>query len=152
MKQGIALICGLLLASLAACGDRGEPGAGGSEEATGGTARAEEAAVDAAQAWLELVDSGNYGESWEEAAAYFRGAVAKEEHVHSLEAVRAPLGELVSRELATKGYHTALPGVPDGRYVVAQFRASFAGKQEALETVTAMLDSDEWRVAGYYIK
>lgn len=150
MKPTIALICGLLIASLAACGDRGGRRAGdkGSTEAK----QSEAAAFEAAQAWLELIDSGNYGESWEEAAAYFRGQVGKEQFVQAMEATRPPLGELVKRELSSKEYRTALSGAPDGHYMVALFRTSFTGKQDAVETVTAMLDSDEWRVAGYFIK
>ena len=35
-------------------------------------------AVKAAEAWLALVDSGDYSKSWDAAAAYFRGAVTKE--------------------------------------------------------------------------
>ena len=40
---------------------------------------AEEAAVAASQAWLALVDEGNYSGSWEEAAEYFRAAVTVEQ-------------------------------------------------------------------------
>jgi hypothetical protein len=46
-----------------------------------------------------------------------------------------------------------LAGAPDGEYVVFQFNSSFAHKATALETVTAMKDTDGvWRVAGYSIK
>lgn len=111
------------------------------------------AAVTAATAWLELIDNGKYGVSWEEAAAYFKGAVTKEYWQQTLGAVRKPLGVLISRELRSKSYTQSLPGAPDGEYVVIQFSASFENKKSAVETVTPMLDNDgTWRVSGYFVK
>jgi hypothetical protein len=113
----------------------------------------EMAAVAAAQAWLTLVDEGNYGESWETAAPYFQNAIPKEQWEQMLIAVRTPLGSLVSREPLNSAYTQSLPGAPDGEYVVIQFKASFINKKSAVETVTPMLGSDgSWRVSGYYIK
>ena len=113
----------------------------------------EAAALAAAKTWLELIDHGKYGESWEAAAAYFKGAVTKEYWEQTLAAVRKPLGAVVSRELESKTYAQSLPGAPDGEYVVIQFNTSFGKKKSAIETVTPMLDTDgNWRVAGYFIK
>jgi hypothetical protein len=114
---------------------------------------AEKAAVEVAENWLLLVDREKYGESWDEAASYFQGAVSKPQWQQSMEAVRRPLGKKISRTLKSKNYHTSLPGAPDGEYVVIQFQTSFEHKQSALETVTPMMDKDgHWRVSGYYIK
>ena len=42
-----------------------------------------------------------------------------------------------------------MPGAPDGEYVVIQYRAAFANKAEAVETVTPMLDKGgTWRCPG----
>lgn len=113
----------------------------------------EEQAVAAALAWLALVDAGDYDQSWETAAAYFRNAVAKEKWHRMLTAVRRPLGALVSRDLASKAFTRTLPGAPDGDYVVIRFDASYENKASAIETVTPMRDSDgQWRVSGYFIK
>ncbi len=114
---------------------------------------AERAAVEAAEVWLELVDLENYGESWEGAANYFQGAVSTEQWLLSMEAVRKPLGQKLSRSLKSKQYYTSIPGAPDGEYVVIQFNTSFEHKLSAVETVTPMKDKDgKWRVSGYYIK
>lgn len=114
---------------------------------------ASKAAVEAAEVWLELVDTEKYGESWHEAASYFQGAVSTEQWLSSMEAVRKPLGQTVSRSLKSKHYHTSLPGAPDGEYVVIQFNTSFEHKRSAVETVTPMKEQDgKWRVSGYYIK
>jgi hypothetical protein len=113
----------------------------------------EKSAVSAAQKWLSMVDEGKYAESWKEAAEYFRNAVIQDQWEQTLQAVRKPLGKLVSRNVKTQSYTTSLPGAPDGEYVVIQFESSFENKKSAIETVTPMLGEDgNWRVAGYYIK
>jgi hypothetical protein len=113
----------------------------------------EKTAVLAAEKWLRMVDEGKYSESWQEAAEYLRNAINQEQWNRSLQAVRKPLGEVVSRQMQTATYTTSLPGAPDGEYVVIQFDTSFKNKKAAIETVTPMMDQDgTWRVSGYYIK
>ena len=121
-----------------------------------GNAKADDkktAAVAAAEAWLGIVDQGEYGESWREAAEYFRNAIGQDQWVQTIKAVRGPLGNIVSRMVKSSHYQTSLPGAPDGEYVVIQFETSFKKKQAAVETVTPMRESDgRWRVSGYFIK
>ena len=113
----------------------------------------EDQAVKVAEAWLDLVDHGEYAKSWQEAAALFRSAITVEQWQQALNAARKPLGELKSRKLKGSKYVTSLPGAPDGEYVVIQFDTSFANKEEAVETVTPMKEEDGvWRVSGYYVK
>jgi len=113
----------------------------------------EKAAVVAAQKWLALIDADNYADSWNEAAGYFRAAVNQEKWEQSLQAVRTPLGKIISRKVKSKVYQTSVPGAPDGEYVIIQFQTSFQNKKSAIETVTPMLDKDgQWRVSGYFIK
>jgi len=114
---------------------------------------AEKAAATAAGAWVSLVDGGDYAESWNQTAGFFKNAVTKEQWQQSLKAVRAPLGKMVARKLKSKQYTKTLPGVPDGECVVIQYETTFENKKSAIETVTPMLDKDgKWRVSGYYIK
>ncbi len=113
----------------------------------------EKAAVSATEKWLSIVDDGKYGESWREAAEYFRNAIKQEQWEQAMQAVRTPLGKLVSRKVKSASYKTSLPGAPDGEYVVIEFETSFLNKKTAVETVTPMMDKDgNWRVSGYYIK
>jgi hypothetical protein len=110
-------------------------------------------AVESAESWLALTDQGKYGERWDSAAEYLKDAVGREDLVRSLTAARKPLGKLKSRELKSKEYRTSLPGAPDGKYVVIQFKTAFENKKSAIETVTPMLGKDgTWRVSGYYIR
>jgi len=111
------------------------------------------AALSAAEKWLIMVDSEKYIESWKETSELFRNAVQPEQWTQSMQAVRQPLGKLISRKVKTKVYKTTLPGTPDGEYFVIQFETSFENKKTAMETITPMIDkSGVWRVSGYYIK
>ena len=137
-KMACFIILGLILAPLAA---RAEDSA------------KQKAGETAAERWLGIVDEGNYGESWKEAATLFRQAITQERWEQALQGVRKPLGKLISRQITSRTYTTSLPGAPDGEYVVLKFETSFERKKSAVETVTSTLDKDgQWRVAGYFIK
>ena len=110
-------------------------------------------ATKSAEAWLALIDNGQYGQSWEVAAKVMRNAVPKEKWAAAIGPARTPLGKVISRRVSSATYRTSLPGVADGKYVVVQFATSFERKKEAVETVTPMQDDDgTWRVSGYYIR
>ena len=114
----------------------------------------EKKAAEGATTWLALIDEGNYRESWETAAGYFKNAVAKQQWELMLKAARQPLGKLISRVIKSTVYRKSLPGAPDGEYVIIQFESSFENKKSGIETVTPMLDKvdGEWKVSGYYIQ
>ena len=110
-------------------------------------------AVAAAEAWLKLVDDGQYAGSWEQAAEYFRAVVKQHSWEDSIRPLRESLGKVTVRTLKVQHHATSMPGAPDGEYVVIQFETSFENKKNAIETVTPMIDPDGvWRVSGYYIK
>ena len=110
-------------------------------------------AQQSADAWLALVDSGKYAESWQSAAQLFKSHIKKDQWQNALKATRLPLGNLKSRKVKSTTSTKALPGAPDGQYMVIQYDSSFEHKQAAVETVTPMLDKDgQWRVSGYFIK
>lgn len=110
-------------------------------------------AVDSAKSWLGLIDEGDYGASWEDAADIFKNAASKEQWEGMAKTVRQPLGKVISRLVMSKMATQTMPGGPDGEYVIIQFKTSFENKADTIETVTPMLDKDGvWRVSGYYIK
>jgi hypothetical protein len=116
-------------------------------------AKAEDLALSRAEAWLSLVDQGQYAESWEAAAQLFKGRVSKDSWTAQAAGVRNPLGKVVSRKLKSSKSLESAPGAPDGKYVVIQYDTIFENKKAAVETVTPMLDSDgTWRVSGYFIR
>jgi len=113
----------------------------------------EQVAQQSSDAWLALVDSGKYAQSWDEASQMFKSAVTKDQWLGALGQVRTPQGKVLSRKLKSATYTKTLPGAPDGEYVVIQYDTNFEHKPGALETVTPMLEKDgKWRVSGYFIK
>ncbi len=106
-----------------------------------------------ARSWLELVDSGKYKESWENSSALFKTKTSESEWIKSITVIRAPRGAVNSRYIATAAATKALPGFPDGEYVVLQFYTTFAEKGLALETVAQAKTQDEtWQIVEYTIK
>lgn len=113
----------------------------------------EKAAEDAASQWLAVVDSGQYGESWFQAAGSFRDAVPKEKWKNMLDSGRAPLGKLVLRQFRSATYTNKDPNAPPGEYVIILYDTSFANAPGMVETVSTTLEKDgKWKVAGYFMK
>ena len=116
-------------------------------------AAAEQAATEAAEAWLKTLDSGQYAKARDEAAEYLRNAVAKEQWEQALMMPRVQCGKMVSRKLLSKKYIAEIPNAPAGQYVIIQYQTRFQNKTAAVETITPMLEKDgKWRVSGYSIK
>ena len=149
----------LLVALVGGCARESTPHPPTARGVSGGTATAQHdagayaAALESAQAWLQLVDEGRFDSSWDEAAAHFKNAIRKEKWRETLRAVHTPLGRPLSRILVSRMAVTSLPGAPDGAYVVIQYGTSFEHKKHAVETVTPMREHDgTWHVSGYFIR
>ena len=105
------------------------------------------------ESWLALIDTQSYAQSWDTAAGLFKKAITQEKWAAAVAGVRAPLGAKKSRSLKSATSTTTLPGAPDGEYVIFQFDASFEHKAAAVETITAIRETDgTWHVGGYFIK
>ncbi|TLU81718.1 MAG: DUF4019 domain-containing protein, partial [Chlorobium sp.] len=94
-----------------------------------------------------------YSESWKEASTYFQVAKSEKDWISFLEAYRQPFGKLVKRELVYERETVTLPGAPDGQYSVMTLHSKFEHKNNAVETITFMLERDgKWKAAGYFIR
>jgi len=123
------------------------------KQATPPPAGGAQTAVQSAEQWLALVDDGKYGESWDEAASSFKGSLPRDKWVEMLGGSRPSFGKVLQRTVKTQTPATALPGAPDGEYVVIQFETKFEHKAGAIETITPSKEKDgTWRVSGYYLK
>jgi len=106
----------------------------------------------AAKEWLNIIDAGNYAESWEKADSLFKSQLTQKKWDNALKGIRTPLGMVNSRtELSAKEY-PSLPGVPDGEYLVIQFQTEFQNKKSSTETLTLSKNSGQWLPVGYFIK
>lgn len=153
MKRLFSLAVPLLVCS---CGGSHRPASPPSVQPAHQEAPGEQsvaAATAAARSWLTLVDDGKYLESWNAAAATFRGAVSEQTWEGAVAGARQPLGKVVSREFQSGEFKRSLPGAPDGKYVVVRFSTVFEKKAHAVETVTPMQEPDgAWKISGYFIR
>lgn len=110
------------------------------------------AAEEAALAWLELVDAGDYEASWEQAAPALRDAVTSQQWIAALGQAHGSLAPFGERERISAQYTTELPNAPAGEYVVLQYRTAVAGDRTVVETVVPMSVDGEWKVSGYFVR
>ena len=131
-----ALLLGLILAIVAAC--------------TSGQNEASHSPQSAAEAFLLLIDQGNYQESWEEASAWLQTNVDAEQWAQHAGSYRQPLGAVDHRKFKSIEFHESLEDMPVGKYAFVFFDSSLADNSNASEMVGLMLDDDSmWRVIGY---
>lgn len=108
---------------------------------------------EAAVAWLDLLDSGQYGASWDQAAVQLQHAVPKASWEQTLRARRGPLGPVVARRLKWASYTETLPELAVGQSVVLEYETRFENKVSAAETVTPIKDARGiWKVGAYSIR
>ncbi len=104
------------------------------------------------EAWLAVLDAGDYGKSWETAGESFRREVTKNDWVANAGGVRKPLGDLIYRKVSTTNQMVNPPNLPKGTYFVAEFDSAFAGLDAASETAIFRLEKDgQWKAAAYLI-
>lgn len=127
------------------------PAAPAEEPKTEAQSLKEMAARLAAEQWLAVLDSGDYGKAWDGSARRFRENVTRQQWVDSLPKTRGALGAMKSRRAETASYKSSLPGMPDGDYVTVGFSTSFDKKDDAREMVTLVFEDGAWRPLGYGI-
>ncbi len=118
-------------------------------------APAPQAAMDAANGFLTLIDHGQYDESWDSCAPAIKNSITKPSWNTVMSVNRRRFGVLGSRKLVSAQTVTSLPGSPDGHYAVLGYRSSFtAGKttKAAIETVTLSNENGKWLSYQYSIK
>ena len=104
----------------------------------------------AAEAFLSLIDDGNYQESWTEASSWLQNNVDATQWAEYAGNMRQPLGLVSQRTFNTVEFHDSLEDMPDGSYALVFFDSVLADDRNASEMVGLMLDDDSsWRVIGY---
>lgn len=120
-------------------------------DSTGGDAPAQAKvaaeAADFARHWLDLLDQRRWTESYRTTSRAFQRLNTPETWAETSEAVRVPLGGVISRSVV--GIED-LPAPPNG-YRVVRFRTRFANRPDAIETVSLSREAEGWRVAGVTI-
>lgn len=102
--------------------------------------------------WLDLVDNGNYPESWEASAQALKNRINQVNWVQKLHAVREPKGACISRRFIASMYRDYPPGSDKDERLIIRFNTSFENGKYAVERIALAHDKDgQWRVAGYRI-
>jgi hypothetical protein len=102
--------------------------------------------------FLGYLDQGRFADSYAYTGMLIRTQLDRDAFSTQIQKTREGTGTLRSRELIDSAYTTTLPGAPEGQYVVLHYHASFANRQDAVETLTLALAKGYWRISGYYIK
>lgn len=124
---------------------------GAQKEAAPGGAQ-EEAARRAAEAWLPLLDSGRYAESWEPLSPKVKSDLSKRQWEVGMMGFRHRLGKLKSRRLGEVIYIKSLPGHPGHEGVLVRFDSVYENRESVVEMVGLIRDADgQWRVLVYDI-
>jgi hypothetical protein len=111
------------------------------------------AGTQAAENFLQLVDSGNYEQSWKEASDLLKEKIFLEVWNRKLMAMRSKTGPVIRRQQDGASISDVAEGAPDGKYLTLSYASAFQNQASAIETVILVLEKDgNWRVAGYFIK
>ena len=145
----LAVFLTVVGAGPAACGDGGSPTAPTTPVTP--MRSDEDAARQSVDAWLSLIDAGDFSAAYDATGSYFRESVTAEEFRNSMEGRLALLGALESRTLASTQRLTTVPDAPPGDYFVFEFDGVYELRPNARERVTAVSESDEWPVVGIYL-
>jgi hypothetical protein len=112
----------------------------------------EQAAERQALGFLGYLDQGRYADSYAYTGMLIRTQLDRDAYSTQIAKTRAGVGTLQSRQLVDAGYTTTVSGAPEGQYVILHYQASFANRQDAVETVYLGFAKGYWRVDGYNIK
>ena len=104
--------------------------------------------LEATRQWLALVDQGKWDDSYRTMGSAFHKLNTARVWADASDKMRAQLGAVISRTFLSE---QNLPAPPYG-YEVVKFRASYANKANAVETVTLEREGDAWRVVGMIIE
>ena len=140
MQKTLCVLAMMMLLGLTGCTDKK-------------ISQAEEAATMVAENWIMMVDKGQFEKCWETSSAFFKNSVPQDKWLKTMQELREPMGNNISRKVSSTGYYTKLYGAPEGEYVVIKIEAGFENKASSKEMITLVLEEDgKWRVAGYYLK
>jgi Protein of unknown function (DUF4019) len=112
----------------------------------------EQAAERQALGFLGYLDQGRFPDSYAYTGMLIRAQLDRDAYAAQIEKTRAGAGALLGRDPIDASYTTTVAGAPAGQYIVLHYHSNFAGRGEAVETVTLAFAKGYWRVSGYYIK
>jgi len=113
----------------------------------------EKAAREAAEFWLQLVDSGRYSDSWEQGASLIKERYSEQawkKRLNGFAEQASELSPIKSREIMSVESVKSLPSNRGREGVVLGYRGPLEKLGPRSQTLELVLDMDQvWRVANY---
>lgn len=105
------------------------------------------AAARSAERFLQLVDAGEWADSYAATGAQFRELNTLDRWTEVSKTVRPPLGALLTRDLTANEF---VPAPPAG-YRMVKFTSSYANGTSQVETLSLTWEDGAWKVVGIVI-
>ena len=149
----MAMLLAVAATGAAACGDDGSSPTAPTPSAppVADTQSDEDAARNSVDAWLALLDAGDYPATYDATGSFFQESVTAEEFRNKMEERQTILGALESRTLSSTQRLSTVPDAPPGDYFIFEFDGVYELRPNARERVTAVSESDGWPVVGIYL-
>jgi hypothetical protein len=107
----------------------------------------------AAAAWLVLLDSRQYEDSWRQAGRAFQNGISAQAWARQAAAIREQTGDPQARELIDTHTVTDPTGMPAGEYLRIRYEFKCSRASKVSETVFLVKEPDRgWRVVGYFVQ
>ena len=107
------------------------------------------AAADSAEAWLRLVDGGNFQEAWAAGASTLQVSGSPRVLAAAIAEGRGRFKGPSARSLIGFRMVRNPPNAAPGDYVLLRYRARPTEGPVLIETVSTKLEESAWRVVGY---
>jgi hypothetical protein len=106
-------------------------------------------AAAAAKSWLAQIDAGQYQQSYDEGSTALHNKVSLDQWLTVMNAIRTPLGTLVSRkEVGHSDKPDGFEGL-QGECIVLTYNTSFSKLDSSIEIVVLKKEDGVWKGAGY---
>jgi hypothetical protein len=106
-----------------------------------------------AESWLQLVDSRQFEEAWNNASPHVQRTTPLADFTLRSQEFRSPLGTVAKRETLSRTFSVQARGRPDGQYFHVIFQTSFQNRRARLfEHVTLESTPTGWKVADYFLR
>jgi len=104
-----------------------------------------------AEAWLRLVDGGEYDRCWDQASPLLRENMQRDVWSRALTQGAAQLGPLAVRKLENSQLDSNPPQRPEGEYALFRFGSIFRNAT-VRETLALRMENGAWRVVAYWLE
>jgi ferric-dicitrate binding protein FerR (iron transport regulator) len=112
----------------------------------------DDAARQAAEKWLALLDQGKYKDAYKQASQHSRAQATSAEWEAQIKAMRDATGDMQSRQFSSAKPAKSMAGAPDGDYLLLEFSTAFANKPKAVEMLMLSHEAGAWKAAAYFIR